>query len=340
MATHLRAVKATLIIGIVLVGTLFATIFISPITTTASAKLLTYDAALQLSYDTTAVTNAKFQPDGPPVLIPITIQYRVFVPPSFITSQILRIIFLQTFIIINAQVSLTVENQPTWAAVSITPSNPYVNISNNFEKATAILAIAPHADAPAEGFNLNIHASVPSLLNKHVAAKEADLTIIFQPGYIPLININVDNPSRIVSPQQTTTFRIEITNMGNKQTLVTGKIVQAPEGWAALLSNTQILIDSAKSGQSNIQYVSFSVTPPYGFGYHDDLGQIILEFTPQFFPLPPQGNAANYTGAPVQVPLIVRSRGFSTPGFEVAGVILALIIVIAIVMKKQKNKHM
>jgi hypothetical protein len=339
MTTYLRAVKAALIIGIVLVGSLFATIYMSPSTTIASAKLLTYDAALQLSYDIDAVNNAKFQPDGPPVLIPLTIQYRVFVPSTFLSSPILRIIFLQTFIIINAQISLTVVNQPTWAAVSITPSNPYVNISNSIETASAVLAIAPHANAPAEGFSLNIHASVPALLNNHVAAKEADLTVIFQPGYIPLINIDVDNPSRIVSPQQTTTFRIAITNMGNKQTLVTGKIVNAPEGWAALLSNNQILIDSSESGLSNVQYISFSVTPPYGLGYHDDLGQIILEFTPQFFPLPPQGNAANYTGAPVQVPLIVRSRGFSTPGFEIVGFILALVIVIAIVMKKQKNKQ-
>lgn len=286
MTLRLRAVKAALIFGIILVGTFFTTISISPVKTTASAKLLTYDAALQLYYNSTAVTNARFQPDGPPALIPIYIQYRVFVPPAFISSQILRLIFLQTFIITNAQISLTVENQPTWAAVSITPSNPYVNISNIFETATAILSIAPHADAPAQGFNLNIHASVPSLLNNHVTAKEADLQIIFQPGYIPLINIDVDNPSRIVNPQQTTTFRIGITNMGNKQTLVTGKIIQSPEGWAGLLSNTQILIDTAQSGQGNTQYISFSVTPPYGLGYHDDLAQINLEFTPQFFHFP------------------------------------------------------
>jgi hypothetical protein len=337
MTTHLKAVKTTLVIGFILIGSLFTTTLFSSKSTIASAKLLTFDSELEITYDVTDVNNAAFRPDGPSQSIRIYISYKVDIPPILITNQLMRLIFLQTFIIMSAQVSLSVVNQPSWAAISITPSNPYVNISTTFEKTTAILQIAAHGDAPAEGFSLKIHASIPPLLNNHVGAKEADLDIIFQPGYTPLINIDVENPSRIVNPHETTTFRITITNLGNKETLVTGKIVNAPSGWAALLSQTQTTIPSSKSGGNNIGYISFSVTPPYGFGYHDDLGPITLEFTPQFSP--PQGNNSGLIGTPVQVPLIVRSRGFSTPGFEAVGVLLALVIVIAFIMKKQKIKQ-
>jgi hypothetical protein len=147
-----------------------------------------------------------------------------------------------------------------------------------------------------------------------------------------LINVDIENPNRIVSPQETTTFRITITNLGNKQTLVTGRIVQAPEGWASLLSQAQITIPPAGSAS-----LTFSITPPYGFGYHNDIGSILLDFTPQFSP--PQGNNSGFIGTPVPAQIIVRSRGFSTPGFEAMGVLVALVIVIALIAKKQRIRR-
>jgi len=341
MTTHLKSVKATFIIAFIVVGTLFSTTLLSPQSTIASAKLfpiLTYDSELEMSYNATAVNEAKFSPDGPSVAIPIYLKYRIDIPPKILSNTLFRLLFLQTIIIFSAQVTLNVTNPPSWAAVSITPANPYLNISNEFSEAKAILQIAAHSDAPAEGFNLKIHASLPPLLNNHVGSKEADLNIIFQPGYIPLINVNVENPSRIVNPQETTSFRITITNLGNKETLVTGRIAQAPSGWAALLSQTQVTIPSAESGGNNVVTLTFSATPPFGFGYHNDLASIQLEFTPQFSP--PQGNNPNYIGTPVQVPLILRSRGFSTPGFETVGVLVALGVSIALIsrMKIKKNK--
>jgi hypothetical protein len=327
MTLRLRAVKAALIIGIVVVGTFFSPALFPEKKTIASAKFLTFDSELELSFNTSTVNSAKFSPDGPAVSIPLYIKYRVDVPTQLLTNYLLRIIFLQTFILAAAQVSFTVTNPPTWAAISITPSNPYVNIDNTFQYGTAVLQIAAHADAPAEGFTLRIHATIPKILGGHVAEKSADLDIIFQPGYIPLINVDIENPSRVVSPQVTTTFKITIKNLGNKQTLVTGKIVQAPEGWASLLSQAQITILPGAS-----ETLTFSITPPYGFGYHNDLGSILLEFTPQFSP--PQ-NISGYIGTPVPAQIIIRSRGFSTPGFEAMGVLVALAIVIALIAKKQ-----
>jgi hypothetical protein len=331
MTLRLRAVKAALIIGIVVVGTFFSPMIFPQKKIIATAKFFTFDSELELTFNASAVNQAKFSPDGQVVSIPIYVKYRVDIPSTLLKNP-WRIIFLQSFIILAAQISLTVENQPSWAAISITPSNPYVDIQNTFQQANAILQIAAHADAPAEGFTLKIHATVPSILHGHVGEKNADLDIIFQPGYIPLINVDVENPSRIVNPQETTTFKITITNLGNKQTLVTGKIIQAPEGWASLLSQAQITILPGASDS-----LSFSITPPYGFGYHNDIGSILLEFTPQFSP--PQGNNSGLIGTPVPAQIIIRSRGFSTPGFEAVGVLIALAIVIALIAKKQHIKR-
>lgn len=331
MKKHLGKAKASLIIGFVFVSTLLA------IVPSTSAKLLTYNAVLSLSYDADAVNNAVFQPDGAPYNIPINIKFKVEIPPIFISNLALRLIFLQTMIITSASVKITVLNPPTWAAVSINPSPQYVDINNTFSEAQAILSIAAHADAPSEGFSLNLKAETDSLLNGHVASQVASLDIVFKPGYIPLIDVYTENPTRIVGPQETVTFPIKITNLGNKQTLVTARIINYPNGWSPLLSQSQITIASVKEG-NNVGYLSFSITPPYGMGWHNELETITLEFTPQFSP--PSGNISNNIGTPVPFQVTVRNRGFSTPGFEVAGLFLAVLGTVAITMiKKQRNKQ-
>ena len=305
MTKHLKTVKASLIMGILLFSMIIS---IAP---SASAKFITYESILEVTYDESVVNNAVFQPDGAPVSIPIMIRFKVEMPPSILKNIVLRIIFLQTFIITSARVQFTVLNDPDWAAISITPAAIYPNIDTTFQDAHTSLVIAPHDDAPAEGFTLKLKATTDPLLNEHVAAKDAYLDIIFQPGYIPLIDVYTEKPSRIVGPQETVTFPIRITNLGNKQTLVTAKLINYPEGWAPLLSQSQIIIPSASDPGNNVGEMSFSITPPYGFGWHNELETITIEFTPQFSP--PQGNASSNIGTPVPFQVIIRSRGFSTP---------------------------
>ena len=331
MKTHLRKTRASLMIGLILVGTI-----LSIVPSSSAAKFLTYDAVLVVTYDPEAVNQAIFKPDGPAVNIPIIIKYKVDVPPTFITEPALRFIFLQTIIITSAAVKMTILNPPTWAAVSINPSPAYVNIDSQFNQTTAVLTIAAHDDAPAEGFVLNIKAETDPVLNNHVAAKEAFVDITFQPGYIPLIDVYTESPTRIVGPQETVIFPIKITNLGNKRTLVTARILSYPEDWSVQMSQTQITIPSAADG-NNIGYLSCSVIPPFGFGWHNDLETINLDFTPQFSP--PQGNNTDYIGTPVAFQITVRNRGFSTPGFETGGMLLSIGIAFALIGLLYKRKH-
>jgi len=331
MTKHLRAIKVSFIIGTLLSLSFLSIALSSP---SASAKLITFESVLELDYDTQAVNDATFQPDGPPVSIPITVKFKLEMPSIILTNIFLRLLFLQTIIITSARVKLTVLNDPDWAAVSITNPNPYVDIDTNTVETTTSVVIAAHDDAPAEGFSLKLKAETDPLLNNHVPARDAYLDIVFQPGYIPLIDVYTEEPSRIVGPQDTVNFPIRITNLGNKQTLVTIRVVDYPQGWTPLLSQSQVIIPSAESG-NNIGYLSFSITPPFGFGWHNDLETITLELTPQFSP--PQGNMSGYIGTPVPFQMTIRNRGFSTPGFEMVIMIIAMIAV-AIIIKKHWAK--
>jgi hypothetical protein len=331
MKRRTHALISSLILGVLLIGLLPTT---AP---TTSAKLLVFNSILTMTSNTSTINNAVFQPDGQPVNIPLYINFKVEVPPAFISNTLFRIIFLQTFIIISAQVQLTLENPPAWAAVSINPSTPAVNIDTNFSQTEAVVTIAPHADAPAEGFTLRIKATTPELLNRHVGPSTTYFDLVFSPGYTPLIDVYTANPNRIVGPQDTVSFPIVITNKGNKQTLVTARLTSPlPEGWTPLLSTSQITINSAANG-GNTGTLVFTITPPYGAGWHDDIKTFTLEFTPQFSPPKPNGSG---TGTPVPFQVTVRSRGFSTPGFETASVALALIITIGLIafMKKRKTQ--
>ncbi|MCX6664482.1 MAG: hypothetical protein NT038_00240 [Euryarchaeota archaeon] len=331
MNTKLRTMKVSILMCI-----LFGSTIIMTTTPSASAKLITYNSVLQMSYDESTVNNAVFQPDGAPVSIPITVKFKVEIPENFLSNFLMRIIFLQTFIITSAKVKLSIDNPPDWAAVSIANANVYPDITTNFSEVNTALIIAAHSDAPSEGFTLKIKAETESLLNKHVPPNSAELTIVFKPGYIPLIDVYTESPSRIVGPQETVTFPVKITNQGNKQTLVTARIITYPDGWSPLLSQSQIVIPSAsESPGNNVGYMSFSITPPYGLGWHNDLETITLEFTPQFSP-PAAG--VNNTGTPVPFQVTVRNRGFSTPGFECIGVLAALVISVGLIQKFKKKQ--
>lgn len=330
MNTKLRTMKVSILMFIMVSSTL---LIITP--KPASAKLITYESELQITYNAADVSNAIFLPSGQPVSIPINVSFRVIIPEIFMKNIVMRLIFLQSFIITNARIKISIENPPDWAAISIANPDVYVNIDTTLQTAQTAIIITPHANAPAEGFNLIIKGETDPLLNGHVAAKIGEANIQFKPGYTPYVNVYTDRPSVIIGPQETVTFPFKITNLGNQQTQVSIRVIKAPEGWKTLLSDNNILIPSADQAGAgnNVGSMSLSVTPPYGFGWHNDVETIQVEFIPSFYPSSP---GKNLTGNPILKEINVRNRGFSTPGFELVGLLAALLIV-AMLIKKQRK---
>lgn len=332
MTKKFRSFKVSIIMLILLVSVIISII---P-SASAADKMLTFNSVLEMTYDQEYLNQA-VQPDGPAVTIPVTIKYKVEVPEKILDITALRMLFFQTFIVTAVKVQMSILNQPDWASVSLVNPNPYIDINYEFTEATTAVTIAPYKDAPARPFTLRIKAETDPVLNKHIPANSAELNMVFTPGYIPLINVYTDKPARVVDPQTTVNFPIKITNLGNKETIVTAKVTDYPEGWAPLLAQSQIVIPAAgETSGDNSAEISFSITPPYGFGWHNELETIALEFTPQFSPPGGGGNQSGLIGTPVPFQLTVRSRGFSTPGFELIGVMGALIITM-IIIKKRKH---
>ena len=83
MKIHLRKARASLIIGLILAGTI-----LSIVPSSSAEKFLTYDAVLTVTYDANAVNDAIFKPDGPAVNIPIYIKYKVDMPPLFMDDAL------------------------------------------------------------------------------------------------------------------------------------------------------------------------------------------------------------------------------------------------------------
>lgn len=222
--------------------------------------LFIYDSVLTLSYNAQDVNTAVFEPSGAPVSIPINISFRVIVPEIFMKNIAFRLIFLQTFIITNARVTLSVENPPDWAAISIANPDVYVSIDTTVQYAQTAIIITPHANAPSEGYTLVIKAHQDPLLNGHVLAKDVETNIQFQPKAVPRINIIADQTSIWTSPKKITIIPMNVTNIGNVQTLVTAQINTSLEGWNAYVIPSQIILQIKEK-----QPMTLVLTPPDDF---------------------------------------------------------------------------
>ena len=230
-----------------------------------------FNSELEISYNTSAVNNATFQPDGPPVSIPLYIKYRVDIPNYFLRPPFL---FLKKWfvfgrlIIPSQKIISSIINPPDWAIIYITPSPCYISVNNEFNEAIAILTIAVHMGAPAEAYVLKMKFEAPQL--GRIRGKDAGLNIIFAPAWVPLLSIDVSQSYIRTPPNETTTTTINITNLGNAMCLVTGYITEI-NGWSIYLEFAQLWLLIGQT-ESNTLYLK----PPENF---QGIQEINITFT-------------------------------------------------------------
>jgi hypothetical protein len=113
------------------------------------------------------------------------------------------------------------------------------------------------------------------------------------------------------------------------------RIVNVPEGWVASIP-ANAFIGSAVDGKDPKDTINLLITPPYGFGYHNELEDITVSIKGQYF-----GGTSGETLLETTEyfhTISIRNRGFSTPGFEAIFLVFALLGIAVIVKKRQKNK--
>jgi len=312
MKKYLRTVKASLIMGILLVSAI--AVFSAP----ASAKVITYPSLISIEITPESAEALREPVDIESVMIvQLKIGYSVAVPPWTLSSGMVGRLWLFGSMIQYPQlIRLEIEGKPEWADIVLAVPDVYIqSYSNSPVYTTADLIITPYFDAPAVPKSVTLKATAENI--GRITGVGFHRTLTFEPDYIPLISVEPEKPTRQVGPRDPINFKINIRNMGNKETLVKGEILDAPDEWAALISPTQLPL-----GPGEAASVTVSMNAPYDFGWHNELRTFTVKFIPEKSPpsTPP------ITGSPHTVQLRINSIGFSTPGFEMILVFMAVLI--------------
>ena len=146
-------------------------------------------------------------------------------------------------------------------------------------------------------------------------------------------NFKYEHPTfKEIGAAETSTFPINIQGYANARSKLQFEVIDKPDGWSASI-NSEIFLGTSALGEDATATVDFVVQSPLDFGYYNTVEQFTIRI--RTFAA---GHAdAGYDNS-TTLQFTVRSRGFSTPGFEGGIVIIAIIGAILIARKKYRNK--
>ena len=315
MTKHLRTVKATILIVIILISLSLAFV------PSSSAGLIKNNVTLQLDVDAKAASE-NIVPLGGAMGLDVTIGY--IINGNFATQAIK--LYEQRQMV--ASIHLSVEETPSFCTATIQPNVVTPRIKSGYSYDNATLRISFKEDAPARG-EVKIKIKMQSDMIPGLLFQTNEATYIgevaFTPDYLPIISVTPQGNFKEISPGEVAKFDIDIENLGNAKTVIDFTILDFPKGWSPnIISSTTI----TENGKSTVQLL---VQPPYGFGYHNERETVQIKIVPSYF------GDAKLTGREYVETFTIQSRGFSTPGFEVAFTFIALIGVGLLLKTKKKN---
>ncbi len=324
MTKKLKTVKASLVMGILLISVIVAFM------PSASAGIIKSSSNLKLEYDASALEE-NVQPLGGPRPVTVSVGYLV---SGIFARQ--TVDFLQGRV--PPMVELSVEQTPEYATAWIEPNVVSPDLSTAWSSATATLWVSFKENVPARAevtIRVKMHArQIPGFLFE-VTESTSYGDVSFTPGYLPIISVNtLTGNFKEISPGQTAAFDIELENLGNAKTVVDFRILDIPEGWSPNVQS-RVTLGAGVLGEDPKTTVQLVVQPPYGFGYHNDRETIRVEITPSYYGDP---GGSSVTGLPQIETFTVQSRGFSTPGFE-AGIVVFALVAVALIVKIYKRKQ-
>ena len=151
--------------------------------------------------------------------------------------------------------------------------------------------------------------------------------ISFEVGYWPVISISDQKGNYMqVGPLDLADFPITIENIGNGLTYVQIE-PEIPEGdWSIGIDASALLASSVGGGAGASKTVHLIIKPPYGFGFHNDIQNFKVKFTP-YSPGRPELVGITETRT-YQVQSIGMSPG---TGFEIPLIVVILVIIVFII---------
>jgi hypothetical protein len=332
MTKHLRTFKACIVMG-VLILSIFAVLMpsssagiIFPIKSQATLQLVAQDPAAL----------APFVKPLEPMVIPIRVNYLI---SGLFANGASNHLGGRA----HATISLSVvtADLPEWAAADVEPNVISIQMEKGvtfLSNDVVVLTVSFKEGIPARGrvtTKIKMVASPVKGILHQIEGTELIGTITVTPEFMPLIDATPRVTYAEVSPGQPATIPIDCENLGNAMTEFIFKIVNVPDGWVASIP-ANAFIASAAEGKDPKDTINLLITPPYGFGYHNELEDITVSIKGQYFG-GPSGDKILDTSEYFHT-ISIRNRGFSTPGFEAIFLIFALVGVVFIFKKRQKNK--
>jgi len=325
MTNHLRTIKVSILIGILMIG--FIPILANH-GTAARTKAISFNSYLTINYTATAL-NTPLQIDVP-ISVPVTVQFSTDIPDIFkkIPFPLNNIILFGAPIGPEEQIHLEIINPPDWANIYFSTSDLLCQIPFKSDGPIPIqtnLIISPTIQAPATPQRIDIVATCNQI--KRLNNFTYQISIPFTPIFIPTMEISSPNSIRTVGPHESVSFQIFVTNNGNKITRVTPQIVAGDPAWIPTINPPEFEI---QPGQEST--FTLSLITPYNFGWHNEYGRFEIKFYSTIYPPSENAPSENQT-----IFLVVNNHGFSTPGFEFIIFLAAICVILLIIRKRRKN---
>ncbi len=137
-----------------------------------------------------------------------------------------------------------------------------------------------------------------------------------------------------IKPGEIVIFYIDLENLGNAQTEFIFRVTKVPMGWSASIPSN-IKVGKRLENQSTKETVELRIQPHFDFGYHNEQEDIRIEVYGKYFA---SIGGKELRSDPYEIIFTVRSRGFSTPGFEAFPFLVALVGVVLIYKNRPKIK--
>jgi len=313
-----RALKASVVMGILLLS-IFASFTPAPVSAQGILQ-----GNIVLEYNKNDIPGT-IRPESDTITIEITVDH-------FVSGLFSRIIvpFYEERSTIPIEFSLS--PLPDWIDASISPGVVYQQLSSTsgkYEPRKTYLTISLKPTAPAYQSE-TIEITAQSIHTPPVRSSRNKLSIQVKSGYYS--NFKYETTTfKEIGAGETAEFPIKITGYANARSKIQFEVLNPSGGWSTSI-NSEILLGTEALGEDATGTVNFIIQSPLDFGYHNEAEQFSINVKTM---------AAGHPEAGVDnttvLQFTVRSRGFSTPGFEATLTIVALMAIIVIFRKKQKE---
>ena len=303
MTKNLKKCKARVIAGIILVS--FFVLFTCSSCENVSAGSDIFKTSIEMRYEGAGSVNPEAA-----AIFNITLDYKLMGP--FSTGEIELLYFPPTVVKLEI-----IEGDEDWITPSLAQSTITITPDEDRE---VMLTVAITPEAPyLKSHNIIIRATAEK--NSIWTASENELTVTIYPEFLYFVSATTELNYAEVGPPGTHKFPVTVVNDASYVVKYYFEAKNIPKNWVVSAPNS--LTVNAKSREKAM----ISVTPPYDFGYHDEIAAFTVDVYAEPFPTT-QGYEREQVDS---LNFQIKNRGFST-AFSGAGIFVFIFGIIAILV--------